>query len=85
MTDTVTLKLGRRGVMTLPKQLRETYGLDTGDEFTLLDIGGVFVISPRRSEIDKLADQVSDTLSNQGETLESMLTALREERESYDV
>lgn len=84
MTDTITIKLGRRGVLTLPKLLREAYDFNTGDQFTLLDIGGVFVLSPRHSEIDKLADQVAETLADQGETLESVLLALREQRESYN-
>jgi len=83
MNDTIALKLGQRGVLTLPKTIRETYGIETGDEFTLLDLGGVFVISPRRSEIDVLANQITEALVNQGETLETMLLALREEREQY--
>ena len=37
MADIITLRLGGRGVMTLPRLLRETYDFNTGDEFTLLD------------------------------------------------
>lgn len=83
MSDTVTLQLAQRGVLTLPKTLRENYNLQPGDSFTLLDLGGVFVLSPRRSEIDALADRLTQTLTQQGESLESMLQALREERERY--
>ena len=50
----------------------------------MLDLDGVFVLSRRRSEIDALADQITQALTENGETLESMLTALREEREAYD-
>jgi bifunctional DNA-binding transcriptional regulator/antitoxin component of YhaV-PrlF toxin-antitoxin module len=71
-------------VITFPKTLRESYRLKAGDEFTLLDIGGVFVLAPVRSQIDALADQITEALVDQGETLESMLVALREERERYD-
>jgi bifunctional DNA-binding transcriptional regulator/antitoxin component of YhaV-PrlF toxin-antitoxin module len=84
MSDTVTLQMGQRGVVVLPKNLRETYDLRPGDDFTLLDLGGIFVLSPRRSQIDALAGQISRSLLQQGETLESMLLALREERERYD-
>ncbi|MCL4300197.1 MAG: AbrB/MazE/SpoVT family DNA-binding domain-containing protein [Anaerolineae bacterium] len=83
MSDTVTLQLAQRGVLTLPKSLRENYNLQPGDSLTLLDLGGVFVLSPRSSEIDALADRLTQTLTQQGESLESMLQALREERERY--
>ena len=73
----------QRGVLVLPKSLREAYNLQPGDSFTLLDLGGVFLVSPLRSEIDVLADRISKELHDKGETLESMLGALREERENY--
>jgi hypothetical protein len=50
----------------------------------MLDLGGVFVLSPRRSEIDRLADQLKADLLEQGESLESMLQALREARQRYE-
>ena len=34
----------------------------------------------RPSQVDKLADQIGDALRERGETLDSMLVALREER-----
>jgi bifunctional DNA-binding transcriptional regulator/antitoxin component of YhaV-PrlF toxin-antitoxin module len=83
MTDTVIVQMAQRGVFTFPKNLRERYNLKAGDDFTLLDLGGVFVLSPRYSEIDALADRLAHTLSDRGETLESMLLALREQRERY--
>jgi bifunctional DNA-binding transcriptional regulator/antitoxin component of YhaV-PrlF toxin-antitoxin module len=84
MSDTMTVQVAQRGLVTLPKVLREAYRIQEGDLLTLLDLGGVFVLSPRRSEIDGLADKLSDALVEQGETLESMLKALRETRERYE-
>ncbi len=69
--------------MTLPKSLRKAYGLKAGDLLTLLDLGGVFVLSPRQTEIDALAERITKSLEATGETLESMLQVLREERENY--
>jgi bifunctional DNA-binding transcriptional regulator/antitoxin component of YhaV-PrlF toxin-antitoxin module len=83
MSDTMTIRMVQRGGVTLPKTLRESYNLQPGDSFTLLDLGGVFVLSPRRSEIDSLADRLTRHLVERGETLETMLQALREERERY--
>ena len=82
MSDTMTVQLVQ-GAVTLPQILRENYNLRPGDSLTLLDLGGVFVLSPRRSEIDALADRLTQTLVERGETLESMQQALREERERY--
>jgi len=82
MTSTA-LRMGQRGVLTLPKEIREGYHLEPGAELTLVDLDGVLVISPRRSEIDALADRVAHSLTDRGETLESMLKAVREERERY--
>lgn len=84
MTDTMTVQVAQRGLVTLPKALRDTYRIREGDQLTLLDLGGVFVLSPRRSEIDGLADKISVTLAEQGESLESMLQALRDARQHYE-
>jgi bifunctional DNA-binding transcriptional regulator/antitoxin component of YhaV-PrlF toxin-antitoxin module len=83
MFDPITLQVAQRGVVTLPKALREAYKLEVGDLLTLIDLGGVFVLSPRRSEIDYLADQIVGDLAERGESLESMLSVLREAREQY--
>lgn len=79
--DSITLQMAQRGVITIPKSLRESYGIRPGDTLTLLDLGGVFVLSPRQSEIDALADKIADQWAEDGQTLEMMLVALREERE----
>ena len=83
MSDTMTVRMAARGVLTLPKALRESYNLQPGDVFTLLDLGGVFILSPRRTEIDALAERITHALTAQGETLQTMLESLREERERY--
>ncbi len=85
MRDTISIQVAQRGLVTLPKVLREAYRIQEGDQMTLLDLGGVFVLSPRRSEIDRIADQIGTTLAEKGESLESMLQALREARQRYEV
>ncbi|MBP7962807.1 MAG: AbrB/MazE/SpoVT family DNA-binding domain-containing protein [Caldilineaceae bacterium] len=84
MSEMITLQLAQRGILTLPKALRDQYNLQPGEIFTLLDLDGVFVLMPGRSKIDYLSDRVRSVLEDQGETLESMLVALREARETYD-
>ena len=77
----ITLQMAQRGIITIPKYLRESYGMQPGDTFTLLDLGGVFVLNPRRSEIDAIADKMAAQWAEDGETLETMLQALRGERD----
>jgi bifunctional DNA-binding transcriptional regulator/antitoxin component of YhaV-PrlF toxin-antitoxin module len=83
MNGPITLQLAQRGLLTLPKALREAYHLKAGDILTLIDLDGVFVLSPRRSETDRLAEQITNDLAERGESLERILTALRESRERY--
>jgi len=79
----LTVKVSQRGVITLPKRLRDAYGIKPGQILTLIDLGGAFVLTPARLQVDELADKIKDELQKQGESLESMLQALREERERY--
>jgi len=82
MAEPLTVRMNQRGVLTLPKRLRETYNLKPDDVLTLIDLGGVFVLRPQRLEVDELADRITRTLTQKGETLESMLHVLRRKRES---
>ena len=81
MEDTLSIQVAKRGVITLPKPIRERYGIQEGDDLTLLDLGGTFVLSRTRSQIDDLADRISGLLQERGETIESVLQTLREERD----
>lgn len=76
-----SIQMAQRGQLTFPKPIREKYALTAGTEFTVIDLGGVFVFSPRPSRIDELAERIAEDLRDRGESLESMLLALREERE----
>jgi len=79
--QTMTIQLSKRGVITLPKPLRQSYNMHPGDTLTLIDLGGVFILNPRHSEIDAIADKIATQWQRDGESLASMLRALREERE----
>jgi AbrB family looped-hinge helix DNA binding protein len=75
--------MGKRGVVTIPKPIREAYHLDEGSHLTLLDLDGVLVLKPGPSEVDALAGRIGRELQARGESLEGMLEAVREERERY--
>ena len=80
-----TLQIRSKGTITLPIELRSKYGLEEGEVLNIIDLGnGSFLLSPRRSRVDELADKIRVELESRGESLESMLTTLREVREEYD-
>ena len=80
MSDNQKIRIVQRGVVTIPQSLRKQYNLKTGDVLTLIDLGGVFLLSPHRSVIDELAADITRSLIKKGETLESMLETLKERR-----
>lgn len=79
-----TIQIRRKGVITLPMELRRRYGLSEGNVLSLIDLGdGSFVITPRLLHINRLGDKVAEALAEAGVTVEEMLRALDEEREYY--
>ena len=81
---TMTIQIRRKGVITLPAQMRRQYNLDEGDVFTLVDLGdGSFLLIPQVSRLAHLGDQVGRLMEEEGVTLEEMLEALDQEREDY--
>ena len=76
-----TLQVRDRGVVTLPKPLRERYGLGTGDVLDVVDLDGVFVLSPRASVVPELAAEIERLRLEAGYTTEELLESLRAERE----
>lgn len=83
MQTTFTIQVAQRGLVTLPKEVRKAHNIEPGQQMTLLDLGDVFVLSPRPSQVDALADRIADELADRGETLASMLQTLREVRAEY--
>ena len=85
MNNTFQVQVVRRGIITLPKELREQNNIEEGDMLTLIDLGdGVVVMSPQRSRVDEIANKLAKEWQDSGESLESMLSTLREVRAVYD-
>ena len=85
MKPTYQIQVGRRGVITFPKELRDQKEIADGEMLNLIELSDdVFVISRRRSQIDSVANQLAQEWQDSGESLESMLKTLREVRAEYD-
>jgi AbrB family looped-hinge helix DNA binding protein len=84
MNTTYQVQVGRRGVITVPKELRDQNNIADGEILNLIELSDdVFVISRRRSQIDEVANKLAQEWQDSGESLESMLTTLREVRAEY--
>jgi len=81
---TMTVQIRRRGVLTLPAELRRRYDIDEGDAFTLVDLGeGSFLLTSQVSRVAHLGDQVARLMEEEGVTVEEIQQTLDEEREAY--
>jgi len=84
MKSTYQVQVGRRGVITFPKELRDQNNIADGEILNLIEISDdVFIISRRRSQVDDVANKLAQEWQDSGESLESMLTTLREVRAEY--
>jgi bifunctional DNA-binding transcriptional regulator/antitoxin component of YhaV-PrlF toxin-antitoxin module len=77
----VRVQMAQRGVIILPKALRDAYSLKSGDMFTLIDLGGLFVLSLERSRVNKISDELAEEWLQSGESLTYILRTLREVRQ----
>ncbi len=85
MKNTYPVQVGRRGVITFPKELRDQNNIADGEILNLIELSDdVFVISRRRSQVDEVANKLAQEWQDSGESLESMLLTLREVRADYD-
>lgn len=78
-----TIQVRQRGTVTLPVELREKYGIREGDTFRVLDLDGIFVLTPMMPMVPELAREIERMRLEAGLSTEELLTALREQRERY--
>jgi AbrB family looped-hinge helix DNA binding protein len=77
------VQVRKRGVVTLPAELREKYDIQEGDTFRLVDVDGVFVLTRMVSLVSELAQEIERLRLEAGLTTEELLDGLREQRERY--
>ena len=78
-----TIKVRQRGTLTLPAEIREKYSIQVGDTFRLVDLDGVFVLTPMVPMVPELAREIERLRQEAGFSSEELLLALREQREQY--
>jgi bifunctional DNA-binding transcriptional regulator/antitoxin component of YhaV-PrlF toxin-antitoxin module len=78
-----TIQVRQRGAITLPVELRQRYNIQPGDTFRLVDLDGIFVLTPMAPLVPELAREIERARIEAGLSVEEMLQALREQREQY--
>lgn len=79
----LTVQVRQRGNLTLPSELREKYGIQPGDTFRLVDLDGVFVLTPMVPMVPELAREIERLREEAGFTIEELMLNLREQRQRY--
>lgn len=77
------IQVAKRGVITLPAEVRRENQIEEGQILSLLDLDGVLIITSQELQTDRLANQLAKTWQEQGLDLETMLKTLREVRSEY--
>ena len=82
--STTTIQIRRKGVITLPVDVRREYSLNEGDVLTLVDLGdGSLLLTPGISQVVRSGDRVARVMEKGGVTVEDLLEVVDEEREAY--
>ena len=80
-----TVKIRRKGTITIPAKLHKEYKLEEGQPLTVIDLSeGTILLTPKVSQVDKLANQIAEKFKDEGITLEDLLQALNELRKTYN-
>lgn len=75
-----TLHVREQGLLALPAELREKYGIRPGDTFRLVDLDGIFVLTPMVPMVPELAREIEQARLDAGLSIEELLGLLREQR-----
>ena len=78
-----TVQVRKRGVLTLPSYLREKYAIREGDTFRLVDVDGIFVLTPMVPMVPELAREIERIRQEAGVSMQELLQGLRQERNRY--
>ena len=79
-----TIRVRQRGTLTLPSELRAKYGIEPGDALHLVDLDGVFVLTPMAPLVPELAREIERLRQEAGLSTEELLAGLCEQRNRYN-
>lgn len=78
-----TIQVRQRGTLTLPADIRQKYGIEPGDTFHIVDLDGIFILTPMTPMVPELAREIEKIRLEAGLDTSELLHLLREERARY--
>jgi len=79
-----TVKVRGRGQLTIPASLRKDLDLDDDAELTVVKIGDVLLLTPRKLIGDTVARKAARAMKQAGVKLDDLLADLSKQRERYN-
>lgn len=80
---TATMQVRQRGTFTFPADLRRRYNIRSGDTYRIVDLDGIFVLTPMAPMVPELANEIERMRLEAGLSTEELLTGLRKQRLRY--
>ena len=78
-----TVQVRQRGILSLPAKLRSKYGIRPGDMLRIIDLDGIFVLTPVVQMLPELAREIERASLEAGLTVDELLQGLRQQRQRY--
>ena len=78
-----TLQVRQRGTFTFPAELRKKYNIRAGDTYHVVDLDGIFVLTPMTPIVPELANEIERMRLEAGLSTDELLSSLREQRVRY--
>ncbi len=79
----LTIQIQQQGTLSLPSELQAKYKLNEGDTLTLLDLDGIFLLTPKSSAVSKLAGKIEQLRQKEGLSIEDLIEGLDKQRQRY--
>ncbi|HUF38507.1 MAG TPA: hypothetical protein VMN57_08290 [Anaerolineales bacterium] len=79
----IVIQVRDRGMITLPGEIREKYGIENGAIFRLVDLDGTFVLTRMSPMVSELANEIEQARLAAGLNIEELLQDLRGQRARY--
>jgi bifunctional DNA-binding transcriptional regulator/antitoxin component of YhaV-PrlF toxin-antitoxin module len=80
---TTTVQVRQRGTFTIPVEMRQKYGIEPVDTFRVIDLDGIFVLTPMVPMVPELTREIEKIRLETGLDTVELLQSLREERAKY--
>jgi antitoxin PrlF len=79
-SEVYDVRLRQRGQITVPREVRDRLNVNEGDTLSLVQVGSVLILAPKRPVVPVLADRIVELMEKDGVTLADLLLGLEEER-----